>query len=107
MKPQSQILKDRKKNMVAKTFYSCGIVVPVNKKTKVGYRKIPETDGTVVVFIFQNETLKSLYIFYPANIRKICTKIIESQNLPEQNKNDDALQELVTYVQVTLFKNVN
>ncbi len=31
--------------MVANTFYECGIVVPVDKKTQVGYRKIPETDG--------------------------------------------------------------
>lgn len=42
---KEEVLKKRKKNMVAKTFYECGIVVPVNKKTKVGYRKIPETDG--------------------------------------------------------------
>nr|SVE83839.1 EOG090X0BAY [Daphnia pulex] len=78
IEPQSEILKKRKKLMVAKTFYECGIVVPVNKKTQVGYRKIPETD---------------------ANIKKICKKIVESPNLSEQNKNSDALQELVTYVQ--------
>lgn len=45
IEPQSQILKKRKKQMVAKTFYECGIVVPVDKKTSVGYRKIPETSG--------------------------------------------------------------
>jgi hypothetical protein len=45
IEPQSQILKKRKKLMVANTFYECGIVVPVDKKTQVGYRKIPETDG--------------------------------------------------------------
>lgn len=45
IEPQSHILKKRKQKMVAKTFYECGIVVPVDKKTKVGYRKIPETDG--------------------------------------------------------------
>nr|CAH0102221.1 unnamed protein product [Daphnia galeata] len=78
IEPQSQILKKRKKLMVANTFYECGIVVPVDKKTQVGYRKIPETD---------------------ANIKKICKKIVESPNLSEQNKNSDALQELVTYVQ--------
>lgn len=42
---KEEVQKKRKKDMVAKTFYECGIVVPVNKKTKVGYRKIPETDG--------------------------------------------------------------
>jgi len=43
---ESQSIKDRKKLVVAKTFYTCGIVVPFNKKTKVGYREIPETDST-------------------------------------------------------------
>lgn len=37
--------KERKKRVVAKTFYGCGIVVPYNRKTKLGYREIPETDG--------------------------------------------------------------
>nr|SVE77798.1 EOG090X0BAY [Daphnia lumholtzi] len=78
IEPQNQILKKRKKLMVAKTFYECGIVVPVDKKTKVGYREIPETS---------------------ANIKKICKKIVESRNISEQNKNSDSLQELVTYVQ--------
>nr|SVE70615.1 EOG090X0BAY [Daphnia similis] len=78
IEPQNQILEKRKKLMVAKTFYECGIVVPVSKKTKVGYRKIPETN---------------------ANIKKMCKKIVESQNLVEQNRNSDAIQELVTYVQ--------
>jgi hypothetical protein len=50
IEPQSQILKKRKKLMVAKTFYECGIVVPVDKKSKVGYRKIPETDGKKKLF---------------------------------------------------------
>lgn len=34
-----------------------------------------------------------------ANIKKICKKIVESSDLSEQEKNSDALQELVTYVQ--------
>ena len=50
IEPPSQILKKRKKLMVARTFYECGIVVPVDKKTQVGYRKIPETDGKKKLF---------------------------------------------------------
>ena len=38
-------MKDRTKKVVAKTFYQCGIVVPFDKKTKVGYREIPESEG--------------------------------------------------------------
>lgn len=41
----------------------------------------------------------SPYCYASANIKKICKKIVESPNLSEQNKNSDALQELVTYVQ--------
>ena len=47
-------LKNRMKKVVAKTFYSCGIVVPINKKTKVGYREIPETDGNAVDIFFNS-----------------------------------------------------
>ena len=45
MESHNQFLKDRKKKVVMKTFYGCGVVVPYNKKTKVGYREIPESDG--------------------------------------------------------------
>nr|CAG4634993.1 EOG090X0BAY [Alona affinis] len=71
-------LKQRKKKVVAKTFYQCGIVVPVDSKTDVGYRKIPETDS---------------------NIKKICQRILDSKTESEKDKNSDDLQELVTYVQ--------
>nr|CAG4650397.1 EOG090X0BAY [Sida crystallina] len=75
---QSEKLKKRKKNVVAKSFYGCGLVVPYNKKTQVGYREIPETDG---------------------NLKKILKKIVDSENSTEQDKNFDSLQELVTNVQ--------
>ena len=41
----NKIMKERSKKVVAKTFYQCGIVVPVDKKSRVGYRDIPETNG--------------------------------------------------------------
>nr|CAG4643424.1 EOG090X0BAY [Ilyocryptus agilis] len=75
---QNQAFMSRKKKVVAKTFYQCGIVVPVDKKTKVGYREIPESD---------------------ADIKKICKKIVESGTSSEREDNEEALQQLVTYVQ--------
>ncbi len=102
MEPQSDTVKRRRKLKVAKTFYECGIVVPVNKKTKVGYRKIPETDGkedAIRIKLLSIKVPKFSYFYLSANIRKICEKIAESPNITEQNKNFDALQELVTYVQ--------
>ena len=38
------------------------------------------------------------YVF-SGNLKKMLKKISESQNEDEQNKNSEALQELVTYVQ--------
>lgn len=42
---QNHTTKQRSKKVVAETFYQCGIAVPVEKKTKVGYRDIPESNG--------------------------------------------------------------
>lgn len=35
----------RQKNVVSKSFHKLGIVVPVEKKTELGYRPLIETDG--------------------------------------------------------------
>jgi Uncharacterised conserved protein (DUF2228). len=41
----SAAMKARGKKVVTKTFHNAGLVVPFNKKTEVGYRELPETDG--------------------------------------------------------------
>lgn len=38
-------MKSRLKNVVCRTFHSAGIVVPYDKKTQLGYRKLAESDG--------------------------------------------------------------
>nr|CAG4638660.1 EOG090X0BAY [Cyclestheria hislopi] len=78
LQAHTQRMKDRDKKVVAKTFYGCGIVVPYDKKTKVGYREIPETN---------------------ANLKKILNKIIKSKTDSERDRNFDPLQELVNNVQ--------
>lgn len=75
---ENQIMKARSGKVVAKTFYQCGIVVPVDKKSNIGYRDIPESNAT---------------------IKKICKKIVDAGNSAEQDANFDPLQELVRYVQ--------
>ena len=60
---ESQSFKDRKKLVVTKTFYTCGIVVPFNKKTKVGYREIPETDSRFQAFHSPYLNLHKCYVF--------------------------------------------
>jgi len=73
---QNHTMNQRSKKVVARTFYQCGIVVPVDKKTKVGYRDIPESND---------------------KIKKICKKIVDSKTSTEQDGNFDPLQELVRY----------
>lgn len=41
----SSKLKARNMKVVSKTFHKAGLVVPVDKKTDVGYRSLIETDG--------------------------------------------------------------
>jgi hypothetical protein len=41
----SVAMKARNKRVVTKTFHNAGLVVPWNKRTQVGYRKLIETDG--------------------------------------------------------------
>lgn len=38
-------MRDREKEVVAKTFHSAGIVVPYEKKTQLGYRDLAVTDS--------------------------------------------------------------
>lgn len=38
-------MKARNKKVVTKTFHNAGMVVPWNKETDLGYRKLIETDG--------------------------------------------------------------
>ncbi|PNF21584.1 hypothetical protein B7P43_G12709 [Cryptotermes secundus] len=41
----SEAMKARNKKVVTKTFHNAGLVVPWNKKTELGYRKLIETDA--------------------------------------------------------------
>ena len=38
-------MRERNTKVVTKTFHKVGIVVPVDKKTDLGYRELLETDG--------------------------------------------------------------
>ena len=45
---KTQKMKEREKKIVSKSFHGVGIVVPVDKKTDVGYREIPESTGKLI-----------------------------------------------------------
>ena len=39
------VMKKRRRKVVCKSFLGVGLCVPLDKKTQVGYREIPETNG--------------------------------------------------------------
>ncbi|XP_059619600.1 histone PARylation factor 1-like [Phlebotomus argentipes] len=41
----AELMKERQKKLVCRTFHTAGLVVPVDPKTKVGYRPLMETDA--------------------------------------------------------------
>ncbi|XP_002738599.1 histone PARylation factor 1-like, partial [Saccoglossus kowalevskii] len=76
LESRSKAMKARDKKVVAKTFHGAGIVVPV--VDDVGYRPLPETDGS---------------------LKKILKKIVDSSTDDERLKNFDDLQEIMTFIQ--------
>ncbi|GAB6020273.1 hypothetical protein CHUAL_002991 [Chamberlinius hualienensis] len=71
-------MKERDKKCVTTCLHRAGMVVPYNKKTKVGYRPLPETDN---------------------NLKKILQKIVDSKTETEKQKRFEPLQQLITFVQ--------
>ncbi|XP_068177226.1 histone PARylation factor 1 isoform X2 [Antennarius striatus] len=77
LEQKTKEMKQRDKKVVAKTFHSAGIVVPVDRND-VGYRELPETD---------------------ASLKKICKAIAEAQSDEERLQAFGPLQEMITFVQ--------
>ncbi|XP_047517988.1 histone PARylation factor 1 [Pieris napi] len=73
--------RTRIKNMTCKTFHGAGIVVPYNKKTQLGYRKLVETD---------------------ANIKKMFKKLEEVTEDVAKNKILSEIQPLITYSSIAI-----
>ncbi|CAH2092249.1 unnamed protein product [Euphydryas editha] len=74
-------MKNRLKNIVCRTFHSAGIVVPYNKKTQLGYRKLAESD---------------------ANIKKMFKKLSEAKSQEEKDKILSELQPVITYASIAM-----
>ncbi|EDV23415.1 UPF0609 protein C4orf27 [Trichoplax sp. H2] len=74
----SKSVKERKKYVVANTFHTLGIVVPVDKKLDIGYRPLNVTN---------------------AALGKILTNIEKCKNTAQRLKFLEPLEELITYVQ--------
>ncbi|XP_066998763.2 histone PARylation factor 1 [Anabrus simplex] len=68
-------MKTRSRKVVAKTFHSAGIVVPVNKQNDTGYRPLLETD---------------------AQLKRILQNCADSTDETERRKLMDKLQEVIT-----------
>ncbi|XP_034240414.1 histone PARylation factor 1 [Thrips palmi] len=72
-KTQAMRLRDRKS--VSKTFNGLGLVVPVEKRTEIGYRELIETD---------------------VNLKRILKRIAEAERQDVKDKGLDQLQQVIT-----------
>lgn len=45
LEPNTPLMKKRMNSVVAKTFHGAGILVPYNRQTNLGYRRLAEPDG--------------------------------------------------------------
>ncbi|XP_068125423.1 histone PARylation factor 1 isoform X2 [Hyperolius riggenbachi] len=77
LEQKSASMKRRDKKVVTKSFHGAGLVVPVDKND-VGYRELPETDGS---------------------LKKICKAIVEAPSDDVRMKAFAPIQEMMTFVQ--------
>nr|XP_021187802.2 histone PARylation factor 1 [Helicoverpa armigera] len=74
-------MKKRLAQTVTRSFHGAGIVVPYNKKTQVGYRRLVETD---------------------ANLRKLFASLAKATDQKEKEKLLSDLQPVITYASIAL-----
>ncbi|KAL0272790.1 UNVERIFIED_CONTAM: hypothetical protein PYX00_005632 [Menopon gallinae] len=72
-------IKARQRRVNSKTFHGAGIVVPVDKKTDVGYRPLIETD---------------------AKLKKLCQQIADAKDESERESLMEKLQPLITFANI-------
>lgn len=75
LEAKTSAMKQRDRKTVCKTFNGLGLLVPVEKKTEVGYRELIETD---------------------ANLKRILKRIVECEKEDLKEKARDQLQQVVT-----------
>ncbi|XP_039745797.1 histone PARylation factor 1 [Pararge aegeria] len=74
-------MKKRIQQIVCRTFNNAGIVVPYNKKTQLGYRKLVESD---------------------ADIKKMFKQLKEAKSHAEKDKILSELQPVITYASIAM-----
>ncbi|XP_045763223.1 histone PARylation factor 1 [Maniola jurtina] len=74
-------MKKRNQQMVCRTFNNAGIVVPYNKKTQLGYRKLAESD---------------------TDIKKMFKQLKEAKSQAEKDKVLSELQPVITYASIAM-----
>ncbi|XP_059500861.1 histone PARylation factor 1 isoform X3 [Stegostoma tigrinum] len=77
LEQKTKEMKQRDRKVATRTFHGAGLVVPIDK-TGVGYRELPETDGS---------------------LKKICKAIVEAPTDEARIKAFAPIQEIITYVQ--------
>ncbi|XP_072450651.1 histone PARylation factor 1 isoform X2 [Chiloscyllium punctatum] len=77
LEQKTKEMKQRDRKVATRTFHGAGLVVPIDK-AGVGYRELPETDGS---------------------LKKICKAIVEAPTDEARMKAFAPIQEIITYVQ--------
>ncbi|XP_060698789.1 histone PARylation factor 1 isoform X1 [Hemiscyllium ocellatum] len=77
LEQKTKEMKQRDRKVATRTFHGAGLVVPIDK-AGVGYRELPETDGS---------------------LKKICKAIVEATTDEARMKAFAPIQEIITYVQ--------
>lgn len=74
-------MKKRSPHIVTRSFHGAGIVVPYNKKTQLGYRRLVETD---------------------ANLKKLFASLEKANSQNEKDKLLSELQPVITYASIAV-----
>ncbi|XP_038661729.1 histone PARylation factor 1 isoform X1 [Scyliorhinus canicula] len=77
LEQKTKEMKQRDRKIATRTFHGAGLIVPIDKMG-VGYRELPETDGS---------------------LKKICKAIVEAPSDEARIKAFAPIQEIITYIQ--------
>lgn len=105
LETKTEAMKQRNRKTVSKTFNGLGLLVPVEKRTEVGYRELIETDGEFFPFKLFSHcfpmivlycTLMSASFILSANLKRILNRIVKSERQADKDKALDQLQQVIT-----------
>ena len=103
---RTESMKQRNRKTVSKTFHGLGLLVPVEKRTEIGYRELIETDGKLLsrssfsfFFLITVHFRICTYLQFltvSASLKKILNRVVRSERQADKDKALDQLQQVIT-----------